>query len=74
MLVEDNGLIHVSKIALAALNATQHGSPSSGCPNTQPELNDIEVVWRHSRRHHPAHQISDHVEALDRGIDAAVEL
>ena len=34
VLVEDNGPIHVSKIALAALRARSTGSPSSGCPNT----------------------------------------
>ena len=73
VLVEDNGPIHVSKIALAALDARVTGSPSSGCPKYAPELNDIEVVWRDLKAHHLAHQTFTDAEALDREIHAAVE-
>ena len=44
VLVEDNGPIHVSKIALAALDARKHWLTVEWLPKYAPELNDIEVV------------------------------
>ena len=44
MLVEDNGPIHVSKIALAAFDARKHWLTVEWLPKYAPELNDIEVV------------------------------
>ena len=45
MLVEDNGPIHASKIALAALAARKRWPTAEWLPKHAPELNDIEVVW-----------------------------
>ena len=45
VLVEDNGPIHVSKIARAALDARKHWLTVEWLPKYSPELNDIEVVW-----------------------------
>ena len=73
VLVEDNGPIHVSKIALAALDARKHWLTVEWLPKYAPELNDIEVVWRDLKAHHLAHQTFTDVEALDREIHAAVE-
>ena len=73
VLVEDNGPIHVSKIALAALDARKHWLTVEWLPKYAPELNDIEVVWRDLKAHHLAHQTFTDAEALDREIHAAVE-
>ena len=73
LLVEDNGPIHVSKIALAALDARKHWLTIEWLPKYAPELNDIEVVWRDLKAHHLAHQTFTDAEALDREIHAAVE-
>ena len=42
VLVEDNGPIHVSKLALAALEARKHWLTVEWLPKYAPELNDIE--------------------------------
>ena len=73
VLVEDNGPIHVSKIARAALDARKHWLTVEWLPKYSPELNDIEVVWHDLKARHLAHQTFTNVEALDRGIHAAVE-
>ena len=73
MLVEDNGPIHVSKIALAALEARKHWLTVEWLPKYAPELNDIEVVWHDLKAHHLAHQTFTDVEALDREIHTAVD-
>ena len=73
VLVEDNGPIHVSKIALAALDARKHWLTVEWLPKYAPELNDIEVVWRDLKAHHLAHKTFTDAEALDREIHAAVE-
>ena len=73
VLVEDNGPIHVSKIALAALDARKHWLTVEWLPKYSPELNDIEVVWHDLKAHHLAHQTFTDVEALDREIHTAVE-
>ncbi len=73
VLVEDNGPIHVSKIALAALDARKHWLTVEWLPKYSPELNDIEVVWRDLKAHHLAYQTFTDAEALDREIHAAVE-
>ena len=72
MLVEDNGPIHVSKIALAALDARKHWLTIEWLPKYAPELNDIEVVCV-LKAHYLAHQTFIDAEALDREIHAAVE-
>ena len=56
MLVEDNGPIHVSKIARAALDARKHWLTVEWLPKYSPELNDIEVVWHDLKARHLAHQ------------------
>ncbi len=71
--VEDNGPIHVSKIALAALDARKHWLTVEWLPKYAPELNDIEAVWRDLKAYHLAHQTFTDAEALDREIHAAVE-
>ena len=73
VLVEDNGPIHVSKIARAALDRRKHWLTVEWLPKYSPELNDIEVVWHDLKARHLAHQTFTNVEALDRGIHAAVE-
>ena len=49
-LVEDNGPIHTSKLSRAALAARAHWLTVEWLPKYAPELNDIEPVWRDSRR------------------------
>jgi transposase len=56
VLVEDNGPIHTSKLALAALAARAHWLTVEWLPKYAPELNDIEVVWHDLKAHHLAHQ------------------
>jgi transposase len=72
VLVEDNGPVHTSKAARAALAARQHWLTVEWLPKYTPELNDIEVVWRDLKAHHLAHQTFTDVETLDSEIHAAV--
>jgi len=69
----DNGPIHTSKASRAALEARKHWLTAEWLPKYAPELNDIEIVWGDLKAHHLAHQTFKDVEALDRGIHAAVE-
>ena len=73
VLVEDNGPIHVSKAALAALEARKHWLTLEWLPKYAPELNDIEVVWHDLKAHHLAHKTFTDVAALERDIHTAVE-
>jgi transposase len=73
VLVEDNGPIHVSKAALAALDARKHWLTVEWLPKYAPELNDIEVVWHDLKAHHLAHKTLTDVAALGQDIHAAVE-
>ena len=72
VLVEDNGPIHTSKLALAALGARAHWLTVEWLPKYAPELNDIEVVWHDLKAHHLAHQTFTDSTALDNAIHAAV--
>ena len=63
VIVLDNGPIHVSKSALAALAARAHWLTVEWLPKYAPELNDIEVVWHDLKAHHLAHQTFTNVEA-----------
>jgi transposase len=72
VLVEDNGPIHVSKLARAVLEARKHWLTVEWLPKYAPELNDIEVVWHDLKAHHLAHQTFYDAHALDRAIHAAV--
>jgi transposase len=72
VLVEDNGPIHTSKRSLAALAARAHWLTVEWLPKHAPELNDIEVVWRHLKAYHRAHQTFTDAAALDQAIHAAV--
>ena len=72
VLVEDNGPIHVSKLARAALTARAHWLTVEWLPKYAPELNDIEVVWHDLKAHHLAHQTFTDAAALDQDIHAAV--
>jgi transposase len=72
VLVENNGPIHTSKRALAALAARAHWLTVEWLPQYAPELNDIEVVWRHLKAYHLAHQTFTDAAALDQAIHAAV--
>ena len=72
VLVEDNGPIHVSKLARAALAARAHWLTVEWLPKYAPELNDIEVVWHDLKAHHLAHQTFTDSAALDEAIHAAV--
>jgi len=73
VLVEDNGPIHTSKIARAALNARAHWLTVEWLPKYAPELNDIEVVWHDLKAHHLAHQTFADTDDLDRAIHQAVK-
>jgi transposase len=73
VLVEDNGPIHTSKAARAALAARQHWLTVEWLPKYAPELNDIEAVWRDLKAHHLAHQTFTDAETLDGEIHTAVE-
>jgi hypothetical protein len=72
VLVEDNGPIHVSKLARAALTARAHWLTVEWLPKYAPELNDIEVVWHDLKAHHLAHQTFTDAAALNQEIRAAV--
>ena len=75
VLVEDNGPIHTSKRALAALAARAHWLTVEWLPKYAPELNEIEPVWRDLKAHHLAHQTFTDVAALDQAIhDAVIDL
>lgn len=56
VLVEDNGPIHTSRPSLAALAACAYWLTVEWLPESAPELNDIEVVWRDLEAHHLAPQ------------------
>jgi transposase len=73
VLVEDNGPIHTSKIARAALAARAHWLTIEWLPKYAPELNDIETIWRDLKAHHLAHQTFADADALDQAIHNAVE-
>jgi transposase len=73
VLVEDNGPIHVSKLARAALAARAHWLTVEWLPKYAPELNDIEVVWHDLKAHHLAHQTFTDIAALDQAIHTAVK-
>ncbi|WHO22849.1 transposase [Agrobacterium tumefaciens] len=72
VLVEDNGPIHLSKLARAAIEARKHWLTVEWLPKYAPELNDIEVVWHDLKAHHLAHQTFHDTNALDHAIHAAV--
>ena len=72
VLVEDNGPIHTSKRALAALTARAHWLTVEWLPKYAPELNDIELVWRDLKAHHLAQQTFTDTAALDQAIHDAV--
>jgi transposase len=71
VLVLDNGPVHTSKAATAAL-AARPWIAVEWLPRYAPELNDIEGVWRDLKRHHLAHQTFEDVAALDEAIHTAV--
>jgi transposase len=73
VLVEDNGPIHTSKLAMAALATRAHWLTVEWLPKYAPELNDIETVWRDLKAHHLAHQTFDDIDALDDAIHQAVD-
>jgi transposase len=72
VIVLDNGPIHVSKAAKAALAARAHWLTVEWLPKYAPELNDIEGVWRDLKIHHLAHQTFADAEILDAAIHKAV--
>ena len=73
VLVEDNGPIHVSKLALAALEARKHWLTVEWLPKYAPELNDIEVVWHDLKAHNLAHYTFTDAADPDRAIHQAVQ-
>jgi transposase len=72
VLVLDNGPIHTSKAARAALAGRAHWLTVEWLPKYAPELNDIEPTWRDLKRHHLAHQTFTGPDDLDRAIHDAV--
>ena len=73
VLVEDNGPIHLSKLALAALEARKHWLTVEWLPKYAPELNDIEVVWHDLKAHNLAHYTFTDAADLDQAIHQAVQ-
>jgi transposase len=72
VLVLDNGPIHTSKAARAALAGRAHWLTVEWLPKYAPELNDIEPTWRDLKRHYLAHQTFTGPDDLDRAIHDAV--
>src|SRR4051794_35198691 len=72
VLVLDNGPIHTSTASRAALAERAHWLTVEWLPNSAPELNDIEGLWRDLKRHHLAHQTFNGPNDLDRAIHEAV--
>ena len=71
VLVLDNGPVHTSKAAAAAL-AARRWITVEWLPRYAPELNDIELDWRDLKRHHLAHKTFDSAAHLERTIHQAV--
>ena len=72
VLVEDNGPIHTSKLALAALATRAHWLTVEWLPKYAPELNDIERSWRDLKGHFLAHQTFADPDHLDRAIHKGI--
>ncbi len=72
VMVLDNGPIHVSKAAKAALAARAHWLTVEWLPKYAPELNDIEPVWRDLKGHNLAHKTFSDAATLDAAIHEAV--
>jgi transposase len=72
VLVLDNGPIHLSKLARAALEK-RPWLTIEWLPKYAPELNDIERSWRDLKRHFLAHQTFRSVEELDAAVALAVD-
>ena len=72
VLVLDNGPIHVSKAAHAALAERAHWLAVEWLPEYAPELNDIEIVWGDLKARHLAHQTFTDPDVLDQAIHCAV--
>ncbi len=72
VIVLDNGPIHVSKAATAALAERDHWLTVEWLPKYAPELNDIETIWRDLKAHHLAHQTFADQDMLDDAIHRAV--
>jgi transposase len=72
VIVLDNGPVHTSKAALAALADRAHWLTVEWLPKYAPELNDIEIVWGDLKAHHLAHQTFTDPEILDQAIHHAV--
>ena len=75
MLVEDNGPIHTSKLAMAVLATRVHWLTVEWLPKYAPELNDIETVWRDPRRIISRTRTFDDIDAnqrraIHRAVDA----
>jgi DDE superfamily endonuclease len=56
VIVVDDGPIHISRAARAALAAGAHWLTVEWLPKYTPEFNDTEPVWRDFKAHHLAHQ------------------
>ena len=72
VLVLDDGPIHTSKAARAALAERAHWLTVEWLPKHAPELNNIEPTWRDLKRHYLAHQTFTGPVDLDRAIHDAV--
>lgn len=71
-MVVDNGPIHVSKAAKAALATSTHWLIDEWLPKYAPELNDIEPIWRDLKGHNLAHKTFSDAATLDVAIHDAV--
>jgi transposase len=71
VLVLDNGPVHTSKATTAAL-AARPWITIEWLPRYAPELNDIELSWRHLKRHYLAHRTFRDAADLEAAIHGAV--
>ena len=72
-IVLDNGPIHTSKAARAALAERKHWLTPEWMAKYAPELNDIEREWKTLKAHHLAHKTFDDRDDLKNTIDTHIQ-
>lgn len=72
-IVLDNGPIHASKTARAALAEREHWLTPEWTAKYAPELNDIEREWKTLKAHHLAHKTFKNRDDLKVAIDTDIQ-
>ena len=73
VIVLDNGPIHASKAARAALAERKHWLTPEWIAKYAPELNDVEREWKTLKAHHLAHKTFKNRDDLKVAIDADIK-